>query len=254
MASAQAARRPTVFVTGASQGIGAGIAVAMARQGYDVAVSSTRLEKLSPVLEEIKAAGARALPVELQIRDQASIDRAMTAVVGEFGGVDVLVNNAAVALRKPALDTTLAEWDNIIGTNLTGTFFMSQAMGRHLIAAKRGGAIISITSTHGMVGMAGRSSYGIAKAGIIHMCRMLAIEWAEHGIRVNSVAPGAVITPSRQAMPQDANHAAVRMARIPMKKLCSIDDITAAVAYLSSPQASYITGQTLVLDGGVTSQ
>lgn len=254
MSSKQTAHRPTVFVTGASQGIGAGIAVEMARQGYDVAVSATRLEKLSPVLEEIKAAGARALAVELQIRDQASIDRAMAAVVGEFGALDTLVNNAAVALRKAALEITPAEWDNIISTNLTGTFFMSQAMGRYLIGAKRGGSIISITSTHGLVGMAGRSSYGIAKAGIIHMCKMLAIEWAEHGIRVNSVAPGAVITPSRQALAQDANHAAVRMARIPMKKLCSIDDIAAAVVYLSSPPASYITGQTLVLDGGVTSQ
>jgi NAD(P)-dependent dehydrogenase (short-subunit alcohol dehydrogenase family) len=254
MAEKNAARRPTVFVTGASQGIGAGIAVEMARKGYDVAVSSTRPEKLSPVLDHIKAAGARALPVELQIRDQGSIDRAMAAVVGEFGGLDVLVNNAAVALRKAALDFTPEEWDNIIGTNLTGTFFMSQAMGRHLIDTKRPGAIISITSTHGMVGMAQRSAYGIAKAGVIHMTRMLAIEWAEHGIRVNSVAPGAVITESRNAMPMDPNHAQVRMARIPMKKLCSIDDVAAAVSYLASPQASYITGQTLVLDGGVTSQ
>ena len=96
--------------------------------------------------------------------------------------------------------------------------------------------------------------YGIAKAGVIHMARMLAIEWAEHGIRVNTVAPGAVITKSRQAMPTDPNHAQVRMARIPLKKLCSVDDVAAAVAYLASPQASYITGQTLVLDGGVTSQ
>jgi NAD(P)-dependent dehydrogenase (short-subunit alcohol dehydrogenase family) len=254
MNSVEPQRRPTVFVTGASQGIGAGIAVEMARQGYDVAVSSTRPEKLSPVLDEIRKAGARALPVELDIRDQASIDRAMAAVAGEFGGLDVLVNNAAVALRKTALEFTREEWDSIIGTNLTGTFFMSQAMGRHLINTKRAGAIISITSTHGMVGMAKRSAYGIAKAGVIHMTRMLAIEWAEHGIRVNSVAPGAVITPSRDAMPTDPNHAAVRMARIPLKKLCTVDDVAAAVAYLASPQAAYITGQTLVLDGGVTSQ
>jgi NAD(P)-dependent dehydrogenase (short-subunit alcohol dehydrogenase family) len=254
MAAEQAARRPTVFVTGASQGIGAGIAVEMARQGYDVAVSSTRPEKLSPVLDGIRATGARALPVELDVRDQSSIEHAMAAVTGEFGELDVLVNNAALALRKPALDFTPQEWNDVIGTGLTGTFFMSQAMGRHLIARKRGGSIISITSTHGMVALADRSAYGIAKAGVIHMCRMLAIEWAGYGIRVNSVAPGAVITPARAGMPMAPDHAEKRMARIPMKKLCSVDDVAAAVAYLASPQASYITGQTLVLDGGVTAQ
>jgi short-subunit dehydrogenase len=254
MSAENSSRRPVAFVTGASQGIGAGIAVEMARKGYDVAVSSTRPEKLSTVLDDIRVAGGRALPVELQIRDQSGIDRAMAAVAGEFGGLDVLVNNAAVAQRKAALDFTPAEWDNIIGTNLTGTFFMAQAMGRHLIANRKPGSIISITSTHGLVGMAGRSAYGIAKAGVIHMTRMLAIEWAGHGIRVNSVAPGAVITESRTQLPADANHAAVRMARIPMKKLCSIEDVAAAVSYLAGPQASYITGQTLVLDGGVTSQ
>lgn len=254
MNASMSSRRPTVFITGASQGIGAGIAVEMARQGHDVAVSSTRPEKLSPVLDEIRAAGARALPVGLDVRDQASIERAMAAVVGEFGALDVLVNNAAQALRKPALDFTPEEWNDVIGTGLTGTFFMSQAMGRHLIAAGRGGAIISITSTHGLVGLAERSAYGIAKAGVIHMARMLAIEWAEHGIRVNTVAPGAVITPARQGMPMAPDHAEKRLARIPMKKLCTVEDVAAAVAYLASPQASYITGQTLVLDGGVTSQ
>ncbi len=246
--------RPTVFVTGASQGIGACIAVEMARRGYDVAVSSTRPEKLSPVLDDIRAAGARALPVELDIREQAGVERAMAAVLGEFGSLDVLVNNAAVVSRTPALDLARDEWDNLIRTNLTGTFFMCQQMGRHLIATQRAGAIISITSTHGVVGLANRSAYGISKAGVMHMSRMLAIEWAEHGIRVNTVAPGAVITPSRAGMSVDPDHARRRMARIPMQKLCSVEEIAAAVAYLASPQAAYITGQTLILDGGVTSQ
>jgi NAD(P)-dependent dehydrogenase (short-subunit alcohol dehydrogenase family) len=131
---------------------------------------------------------------------------------------------------------------------------MTQQMGRHLIGTKRAGAIISITSTHGVVGLANRSAYGISKAAVMHMSRMLAIEWAEYGIRVNTVAPGAVITPSRAEMSTDPDHAKRRMARIPMQKLCSVEEIAAAVSYLASPQASYITGQTLVLDGGVTSQ
>jgi NAD(P)-dependent dehydrogenase (short-subunit alcohol dehydrogenase family) len=254
MPAAATPQRPTAFVTGASQGIGAGIAVEMAGKGYDVAVSSTRPEKLSPVLDAIRAAGARALPVELDIREQASIERAMAAVLGEFGSLDVLVNNAAVVSRTPALDLTREEWNNLVNTNLTGTFFMTQQMGRHLIGTKRAGAIISITSTHGVVGLANRSAYGISKAAVMHMSRMLAIEWAEYGIRVNTVAPGAVITPSRAEMSTDPDHAKRRMARIPMQKLCSVEEIAAAVSYLASPQASYITGQTLVLDGGVTSQ
>ena len=249
-----AGRRPTVFVTGASQGIGAGIAAAMARGGYDVAVSSTRPEKLSSVLDEIAAAGARALPVELQIRSQGSIERAMASVIAEFGQLDVLVNNAGVTLRKSALEFTPAEWDMVIGTNLTGTFFMCQQMGRHLIGGKRAGSIINIASTHGIVAMAKRSAYGIAKAGIIHMTKMLAIEWAEQGVRVNAVAPGAVPTPARSELPSDPGHAETRMARIPMKKLGTVDDVAGAVRYLASPQARYITGQTLILDGGVTSQ
>ena len=254
MPEQEVARRPTVFVTGASQGIGAGIAVALARDGFDVAVSSTRPEKLSGVLDQIAAAGARALPVGLQIRSQDSIERAMAAVIAEFGQLDVLVNNAGIALRKAALEFTPAEWDAVIGTNLTGTFFMSQQMGRHLIGGKRAGSIINIASTHGIVALAKRSAYGIAKAGIIHMTKMLAIEWAEQGIRVNAVAPGAVVTPARSAMPTDPGHAEARMARIPMKKLCTVDDVAAAVSYLASPRAGYITGQTLVLDGGVTVQ
>lgn len=254
MTTAQSARRPTALVTGASQGIGAGVAIELARQGHDVAVTSTRLEKLSPVLDGIRAAGGRALPVQLDIREQPGIDAAMASVVAEFGGVDVLVNNAAAALRKPALETSPDEWNQVLATNLTGTFFMTQAMGRHLIAGGRGGSVICITSTHGLVGMAGRATYGITKAGIIHLCKMLAVEWAAHNIRVNSVAPGAVITPSRQGMAKAADHDQIRMARIPMKKLCTVEDVAAAVAYLASPQAAYVTGQTLVLDGGVTAQ
>ncbi len=254
MPELETSRRPTAFVTGASQGIGAGVAVELARSGFDVAVSSMQPEKLSAVLDDIANAGGLGLPVQLQIRSQQSIERAMASVIAEFGRLDVLVNNAGTTIRKLALDFTPADWDTIIGTNLTGTFFMCQQMGRHLIGAKQPGCIINIGSTHGIVGMAKRSAYGIAKAGIMHMTKMLAIEWAEHGIRVNSVAPGAVVTPAREVIPNDPEHAAIRMARIPLKKLCTVEDCAGAVAYLASPQAAYITGQTLVLDGGVTAQ
>jgi 2-deoxy-D-gluconate 3-dehydrogenase len=240
------------FVTGASQGIGAAIAVALARDGFDVAVSSTRTEKLSAVLDALAAAGAKAAPLALDLRSQGSIEKAMADAVGALGRVDVLVNNAAIPLRKPALEVTAAEWDAVIQTNLTGTFFMTQQMGRYLVKSGRPGAIISLASTHGLVALNGRSVYGIAKAGVMQMTRMLAVEWAEHGIRVNAIAPGRVDTPSRAASLAEPGYEEAMLGRVPLKRFGTVDDVAGAVCYLAGPQASYITGQTLVLDGGLT--
>jgi len=153
------AEKRTAFVTGASQGLGAEIAVALARDGCDVAVSSRRVEKLADTLEKIAAAGARAVPVELDLRSHPSIERAMAQAVSAFGHVEVLINNAAVTLRRTALEVTPQEWDEVMAVNLTGTFFMSQQMGRHLIATRRPGCVISLASTHGIVGYAQRSTY-----------------------------------------------------------------------------------------------
>lgn len=249
-----ASSRPVALVTGASQGLGAEIAVALARDGHDVAVTSRRVEKLSDTLGRIEAAGTRGVPVGLDLRSQSSVERALAEAVAAFGGVDVLVNNAAVTLRRGALEMTREEWDELMSVNLKGTFFMSQQVGRRLVAQRRPGAIISLASTHGLVGYAQRSAYGISKAGIVQMTRMLAIEWAEHGIRVNAVAPGTVDTPSRAeyfAAHPDARRAMTD--RIPVRRFAASGEVAAAVRYLASPQASYITGQTLVLDGGLTS-
>lgn len=239
-------------MTGASRGIGAAIALALAREGFDVAVSSTRPEKLSDVVAGLKSAGARAVAVALDVRSQASIEKAMAAAVDALGGLDVLVNNAGVPLKKPALEVTGAEWDEVVGTNLTGTFFMSQRMGRHLVESGRPGCIISIASTHGLVGLAERSLYGIAKAAVIHMTRMLAIEWADRGIRVNAIAPGRVETASRAESFTDPGYRAWATARVPLGRYGTVEEVAAAVCYLASPAAAYITGQTLVMDGGLT--
>lgn len=245
--------RQAAFVTGASQGIGAAIALALAQDGFDVAVSSTRPEKLSDVMAKLAATGARAVSVALDVRSQSSIEQAMAEVVGAFGHLDVLVNNAGVPLRKLALEVTPAEWDTVIGTNTTGTFFMSQQMGRHLVGSGRPGCIISIASTHGVVGMAQRSTYGISKAAIIHMTRMLAVEWAEHGIRVNAIAPGRVVTPSRAgSFAADPKYLEMALNRIPLHRFGTVEEVAGAACYLASSQATYITGQTLLLDGGLT--
>jgi NAD(P)-dependent dehydrogenase (short-subunit alcohol dehydrogenase family) len=253
MALASSAPRRTAFVTGGSQGLGAAIALALARDGCDVAVSELSSAALGNVLNVIRALGRRAHPVALDLRDQVSVERAMASVVETFGQVDVLVNNAGVTLRQSALEVSRDEWNEVIGVMLTGTFFMSQQMGRHLVSQKRPGSIVSLASTHGLVGLAQRSTYGIAKGGIIQMTRMLAIEWAEHGIRVNAIAPGTVETPSRAAYFNANPEFRDRMLRrIPAGRFATPEEIGAAAVYLASPAASYITGQTLTLDGGLT--
>jgi NAD(P)-dependent dehydrogenase (short-subunit alcohol dehydrogenase family) len=254
MASENATKRPTAFVSGASQGIGAAIAVALARDGFDVAVASTHPERLAVVAAALEAAGARAVPVALDVRSHAGIEQALAEVIAVVGQIDVLVNNAGVPLRKLSLDVTPAEWDVVMSTNLTGTFFLTQQFGRHLVEGRRPGCIVSIASTHGLVGRVERSTYGISKAAVIHMTRMLAIEWAKHGIRVNAVAPGRVESgsPSRAATTTDPQYLEAARNRVPLRRFCSVEEVAQAVCYLASPQAQYITGQTLVLDGGLT--
>ncbi len=246
--------RRAAFVTGASTGIGAAAAMALARDGFDVAVSATRVENLSDTLSRLASMSARVVPVALDLRSLPGIEQAMAEVIGALGEVDVLVNNAGITLRKAALDVTPDEWSKVIDTNVKGTFFLSQQMGRHVIAGGRPGCIINLASTHGVVGFAQRSTYGISKAAIIQMTRMLAIEWAEHGVRVNAIAPGTVETPSRAAFfAADPKRRDALLARVPLRRFATVEEVAAAVCYLASPHATYITGQTLLLDGGLTS-
>ena len=242
------------MVTGASYGIGAAIADVLARDGYDVAVTELKIDALAETLGTIKAHGTRGLAVALDTRSQDNIEACMHEVVQAFGQVDLLVNNAGVLSRKAVVDITRSEWQAVMDVNLTGTFFMSQQMGRHLIGAKCKGGIISIASTHGVLGIANTSAYGISKAGISHMTRMLAIEWAEHGIRVNAIAPGTTETPTRkQSLGADPVRRQMMIDRIPFKRFCTEADVAGLASYLASPAADYVTGQTLLVDGGLTS-
>jgi NAD(P)-dependent dehydrogenase (short-subunit alcohol dehydrogenase family) len=242
------------FVTGASYGIGAATALALARDGYDVAVSATRVSNLDATLEALKATGRRTVAVALDLASQSSIEQAFTTVLEVLGRVDVLVNNAAVSPHRAALDVTRQEWDALMEVNVTGTFFLTQRMGRHLVGSGRGGRVISIASTHGVLGARERSTYGISKAAIAHMTRMLAVEWAPHGILVNAVAPGRVDTPSpsRAASAGNAQYMQAMISRIPLGRLVSSQEVAAAVSYLAGPDTTFITGQTILMDGGLT--
>jgi NAD(P)-dependent dehydrogenase (short-subunit alcohol dehydrogenase family) len=246
--------RRTALITGASYGVGAATALALARDGFDIGVTATRTENLKPIVGQLKATGARVVPLVLDLRTQKSIERTMAEVISAFGHLDLLVNNAGANLRKRAVDVTPAQWDEVIATNLTGSFFMTQQVGRHLIEQNRSGGIVNISSTHGLVGAAERSTYGITKAALIQMTRMLAVEWGVHGIRVNAVAPGRLETasPSRAKAGADPKYMQAMLDRIPLHRLATTEEVAAAVSYLASPHAAAVTGQVLVLDGGLT--
>lgn len=245
-------RRPTALVTGASQGIGAAIAIRLAQTGYDVAVSSTAPSKLSNVIEQITKAGARGVPVALDVRSRPTIATAMAEAISALGQLDVLVNNAGVPLKKAAIDITPEEWDQVMDTNLAGAFFMSQEMARHLLATRRPGSIINIASTHGLVGLPERAAYSIAKGAMVHMARVLAVEWASNGIRVNAIVPGRVDTPSRADSLAEPGYLDMALNRVPLRRFATTEEVAAAVCYLASSAAAYMTGQALVLDGGLT--
>jgi 2-deoxy-D-gluconate 3-dehydrogenase len=240
------------FITGTSAGLGRAIAAALAREGYDLALTELTIEALKDTLAQPDIAKRKAVPIALDLRSQDSIAAAFARATNELGPIDLLVNNAGRALLRPVVDVSDAEWDDVIEINLKGAFFLSKHFGRACIESKRPGVIVSMASTHGMTGIAGRSVYGISKAGLIQMTRMLAIEWADKNIRVNAIAPTTVMTESRQQLLSDPKMRQAALSRIPSGRFATPEEIAAAVVYLASPGAASITGHTLTVDGGVT--
>jgi NAD(P)-dependent dehydrogenase (short-subunit alcohol dehydrogenase family) len=242
----------TALVTGASTGIGRATALALARAGFDLAVTELDTASLADLAADPQLQGRKVAPIALDLRSEAAIARALAQAEQALGAIDVLVNNAGRPLQKAATEVTWEEWNDVIDINLKGGFFLSAGFARACIARRRGGAIVSLASTHGLTGIAGRSVYGISQGGVIQMTRMLAIEWAPLGIRVNAVAPATVLTPSREKMLSDPQVRAQMLARIPLGRFPTAEEVAAAVCYLASDDARSITGQTLLLDGGVT--
>jgi NAD(P)-dependent dehydrogenase (short-subunit alcohol dehydrogenase family) len=242
------------LVTGVSYGVGAATALAFGRAGYDVVGTATDPLNFRDIADKLHGLKARFLPLQLELRAEESVDEVVAAALDGFKRIDVLVNNAGVNLRRNAVDVSREEWHTVMDVNVGGTFFLTQRVARHWIEQSQPGCVVNIASAHGLVGAPERSTYGISKAAIIHMTKMLAIEWAPHGIRVNAVAPGRMQTesPSRAEKGADPAYMAAVLARIPLRRLATAEEVAAAVGWLASAEAGSVTGHTLVMDGGLT--
>ena len=244
-------RGRNAVVTGASRGLGRTFAVALARAGADVAVTSRDKDALRETCAEIEALGRRAWPLGLDVRDQRSI-RDMAAVAqAELKEVHILVNNAGCNVRKPALDVTWDDWNLVLDTNLRGPFFVAQAFARDMIP-RRYGRIINIGSVTSVFGSAGLGPYGASRGGIRQLTMSLADDWGPHGITVNCLAPGWFRTAQNQVMYEDDAWVSYLVDRIPLKRPGLPGDLDGALVFLASEASAYITGQTLLVDGGIS--
>jgi NAD(P)-dependent dehydrogenase (short-subunit alcohol dehydrogenase family) len=239
------------IVTGASRGLGQYFARALARAGADLVITSRDAAALEPFSAEIESLGRRVLPLALDVRDHQSILKMVETAAVHFGKIDVLVNNAGCNVRKPALDVTWDDWNLVLDTNLRGTFFVAQAVARQMVP-KKYGRIINIGSVTCVAGYAGLGPYGASRGGIKQLTMSLADDWGVHGITVNCLAPGWFKTQQNAKMYEDPEWVAYLCDRIPLKRPGQPPDLDGAVVFLASDASAYITGQTLLVDGGIS--
>jgi gluconate 5-dehydrogenase len=239
------------IVTGTSRGLGQYFARALAKSGADLVLTSRKRSSLASFEAEIKALGRKAISLELDVRDQESINGMVSRAYEAFERIDILVNNAGCNVRKPALDVTWDDWNLILDTNLRGSFFVAQAVARRMIP--RGyGRIINIGSVTSVAGYAGLAPYGASRGGIKQMTMSLADDWGKHGITVNCLAPGWFRTEQNKVMYEDKDWVEYMQERIPLKRPGQPNDLDGAIVFLASESSRYVTGQTILVDGGIS--
>ncbi|MCJ7787021.1 SDR family oxidoreductase [Patescibacteria group bacterium] len=246
-------KNKVALVTGARRGMGRSHALALAKAGAKVVVSDISLEECQKVVDEIKKKKGEALAVKCDVSKKLEVDEMIQKTVKEFGKLDILVNNAGICQFKPFLELTEEDWDRTININLKGYFLCSQAAAKEMIKQKSGGAIVNIASiAMGQVGVgfSTLAHYCASKGGIVAMTETLALELAPYNIRVNAVAPGMIDTPMVAPLEQDQKTMEGTLARIPLHRVGKPEEVSKLVLFLASDESSYMTGSTVVIDGG----
>ena len=242
-------RGRTALITGASGGLGRHFASTLARHGARVLLAARRTEHLAEVESSIRSEGGEAQWVHLDVTESASVAGAFDAAEAAFGTVTILVNNAGVAIAKPALALEVSQWDQVVDTNLKGAWLVATEAARRMVAAGRGGSIINIASIVGLRVAGGLSSYAASKAGLVHLTRSLALELARHDIRVNRLAPGYILTDiNTEFFSTPAGESMIK--RIPQRRLGSPRDLDGVLLLLASDASAYMTGSVVTVDGG----
>ncbi len=239
------------IVTGASRGLGQYFGRALATAGADLVITSRNLETLVPFQKEIESMGRQALPLQLDVRDFDSIQEMTEAAWRHYGQIEILVNNAGCNVRKPSVEVTWDDWNLVLDTNLRGTFFVAQAVAKKMIPL-RYGKIINIGSVTSVFGYAGLAPYCASRGGVKQLTMSLADDWGKFGITVNCLAPGWFKTAQTRVLYEDETWVDYLVDRIPLKRPGAPKDLDGAVVFLASDAAEYVTGQTLLIDGGIT--
>ena len=237
------------IVTGASQGLGKSVAVALASNGATVACLARNAEKLAATVSEIEAAGGKGIAVPCDVTDRQTLDGAIKQVAADQGRLDILVNNAGITRDKLARGMSDEDWDAVLATNLTSSFVACRAAAG-IMRKKKSGRIINMASISGIIGNPGQANYSASKAGMMGMTRTMSKELVSRGITVNAVAPGFIASEMTEAIPVAIRDEVVKA--IPAKRMGDPADVAAAVLFLASADAGYISGQTIVVDGGMT--
>ena len=236
------------FITGGGRGIGRAIAILFAKEGADIAIGDVNKEDLDKTCQDIEALGRKTLSLQMDVTDYVKVEEAVNKILDKFGKVDILVNNAGITKDNLLLRMSELEWDLVLDVNLKGSFNCIKAVSRPMIK-QRQGRIINIASIIGIIGNAGQANYSASKAGIIALTKTAAKELASRNINVNAIAPGFIQTEMTAKLPEDVKEK--MKEAIPLNKFGSPEDVAAVCLFLASSDSSYITGQTIIVDGGM---
>ncbi|MCU0545470.1 MAG: SDR family oxidoreductase [Oscillatoriaceae cyanobacterium Prado104] len=254
-------QQKNALITGASSGIGQAIAIRLAQEGANIAINyrsspegaeETEEIALQKACGDIENCGVKSLLVRGDVSQEADIIKMIDTTVDRFGSLDILINNAGIQTESPSHELKTDDFDRVINVNLRGAFLCARETIKHFLSRNSAGVIINISSVHEIIPRPMYVSYSISKGGMENLTKTLALEYADRGIRVNAIAPGATITPINEAWTDDPEQKAIVESHIPMRRAGTAEEMAAAVAFLASDEATYITGQTLFIDGGLT--